>query len=61
MTSAIMELNIGQRASISKSITVNDIEQFAEVVGDRNPVHLDDNYATQTIFKKRAITEELGI
>ena len=55
-----MGLDIGQSASISKSITGEDIERFAEVVGDRNPVHLDDNYATQTIFKKRIAHGMLG-
>ncbi|KPL07236.1 hypothetical protein AMJ86_05110 [bacterium SM23_57] len=55
-----MELNIGQCASISKTITGEDIERFAEVVEDRNPVHLDDQYAKQTIFKKRIAHGMLG-
>ena len=48
-----MPLEIGTSASLSKTITGDDITQFAQLVGDNNPVHLDDNYAKTTIFKKR--------
>ncbi len=48
-----MPLEIGTSASLSKTITSDDINKFAEVVGDHNPVHLDDEYAKTTIFKKR--------
>ena len=39
--------------SVSKVITDRDIELFAEVSTDRNPVHLDDDYAQDTIFGGR--------
>jgi 3-hydroxybutyryl-CoA dehydratase len=39
--------------SISKVITDRDIEMFAEVSTDRNPVHLDEDYAQETIFGGR--------
>ena len=38
---------------MSKIITANDIIQFAEITGDKNPIHLDDDYASNTRFKKR--------
>ena len=38
---------------LQKEITDRDIELFAEVSTDRNPVHLDDAYAQDTIFEGR--------
>ncbi len=49
----IHELNIGDSAQISKKITEADINDFARVTGDVNPVHLDQAYAEKTIFKGR--------
>ncbi len=40
--------------SITKQVTDHDIELFAEVSTDHNPVHLDDTYAKDTMFKRRA-------
>ncbi len=50
-----MAPDIGASASLSKTITSDDIDKFAEVVGDNNPVHLDDDFAKTTIFKKRIV------
>jgi len=38
---------------VRKVVTDRDIEMFAEVSTDRNPVHLDDAYAQDTIFEGR--------
>jgi 3-hydroxybutyryl-CoA dehydratase len=48
-----MKFNIGDSASISKTITDADIHGFAEVTGDHNPLHLDDDYAAKTRFGRR--------
>jgi 3-hydroxybutyryl-CoA dehydratase len=48
-----MKLKIGDSASISKTITDADIQAFAEVSGDHNPLHLDEEYAAQTRFGRR--------
>jgi acyl dehydratase len=48
-----MKFNIGDSASISKTITDADIHAFAEVTGDHNPLHLDDEYAAKTRFGRR--------
>jgi 3-hydroxybutyryl-CoA dehydratase len=45
------DLEIGMEASFAKSVSEADIVAFAEVTGDKNPVHLDDDYAAKTIFK----------
>ncbi len=52
-TIVIEDLAIGMSRELSKEITDRDIELFAEVSTDRNPVHLDDAYAQDTIFEGR--------
>ncbi|MGB3718526.1 MAG: acyl dehydratase [Proteobacteria bacterium] len=47
------DLELGMEASYQKLVTEGDINAFAEVTGDRNPVHLDPEYAAKTIFKER--------
>lgn len=47
------DLEIGMTRSLSKVITDKDIEMFAEVSTDHNPVHLDADYAAKTMFKGR--------
>ena len=49
----IDEIKVGDSAQISKTITEGDIELFARVTGDFNPVHLDQAYAEKTMFKGR--------
>jgi len=49
----IDEIKVGDSAQISKTITESDIELFARVTGDFNPVHLDQAYAEKTMFKGR--------
>ncbi|MDR4887126.1 MaoC family dehydratase [Fredinandcohnia sp. QZ13] len=44
---------VGQTASCSKTITETDIHLFAELSGDFNPIHIDDEYAKKTRFNKR--------
>ncbi|WP_417249408.1 MaoC family dehydratase [Celeribacter sp.] len=52
-TICIEDIEIGMTRSLRKVVTDRDIELFAEVSTDRNPVHLDDAYAQDTIFEGR--------
>ena len=52
-TIVIEEMEIGMSRYVEKTVTDRDIELFAEVSTDRNPVHLDDDYARDTIFEGR--------
>lgn len=52
-TICIEDLEIGMTRSLRKVVTDRDIELFAEVSTDRNPVHLDEAYAQDTIFQGR--------
>jgi 3-hydroxybutyryl-CoA dehydratase len=44
---------IGQTASLQKTITEEDVSLFADVTGDRNPIHLDAAFAQKTRFGGR--------
>ena len=46
------DLEPGMEASLARTVTAADILAFAEITGDRNPVHLDPEYAARTIFKE---------
>lgn len=52
-TIVIEDLEVGMTRSLRKIVTDQDIELFAEVSTDRNPVHLDEQYARDTIFEGR--------
>ena len=47
------ELAVGQSASYSRTVEDRDIRLFAEVSGDVNPVHLDEDFAAGTEFGGR--------
>ena len=49
----IEDLSLGMEASHEKIVREEDISLFADLTGDRNPVHLDEAYAGSTPFKAR--------
>lgn len=52
-TIVIEDLEVGMSRSLTKVVSDRDIELFAEVSTDHNPVHLDDDYAENTMFHGR--------
>jgi 3-hydroxybutyryl-CoA dehydratase len=48
-----MDFTEGQSASLTRVVTAADVEAFAAITGDVNPVHLDDAYAAGTRFGRR--------
>lgn len=48
-----MNLKVGDKFSTSKQITDQVVRAFAELSGDYNPIHLDDEFAAGTRFGKR--------
>ena len=50
-----MKLYIGQTASLSKAFTSEEVLLFSELSLDKNDIHLNDEYAQKTIFKKRIV------
>lgn len=49
----IDELEIGQSASFTKTVTEADCYNYAGVSGDFNPAHINEAYAEKTFFKSR--------
>ncbi len=53
-------INIGDTFEHHFSFSQEDVVLFAKVTGDNNPVHLDEEYAANTIFKRPIIHGMLG-
>ena len=49
----IEEISPGMSASISHLVTEVDVARFAELSGDDNPVHLDEEYASKSRYGRR--------
>lgn len=49
----IDQLEIGQEASFTKTITEADVYMYAGITGDFNPAHIDEEYAKNTMFNTR--------
>jgi 3-hydroxybutyryl-CoA dehydratase len=45
--------NIGDSAKLIREITESDIYSYAKISGDFNPIHIDEKYAKNSIFKTR--------
>jgi acyl dehydratase len=54
-------LKVGDSASIEKIFTKEDVKKYAELTGDFNPVHFDEEYTKTTIFKKPIVQGPLVI
>ena len=46
-------LEVGQKAEYKKSVEERDIQLFAAMSGDHNPVHLDAEFAAKSMFRER--------
>lgn len=51
----INELYIGQSCTLSKKFTSDDVSLFANLSMDKNPIHLDEDYAAQSPFGSRLV------
>ena len=47
------EINIGDKAFFTKKLNEKDIEVFARMSGDFNPLHVDEEFAKESIFHQR--------
>lgn len=47
------DLSVGMSERLSKTIAASDVVGFAQVTGDRNPIHLSEHFAAKTPFKTR--------
>jgi 3-hydroxybutyryl-CoA dehydratase len=53
VTVKLEELEVGQSAEFTKTVSSEDVERFAEITGDFNPVHLDEAVAEKSFFGGR--------
>jgi 3-hydroxybutyryl-CoA dehydratase len=44
---------VGDRASFTKTVTEDDVNAFARLIGDFNPLHVDEEYARRSRFGRR--------
>lgn len=47
------DMHVGMSETIEKVIGNDEVQIFAELTGDNNPIHLDEDYAATTMFKGR--------
>jgi 3-hydroxybutyryl-CoA dehydratase len=50
---SIDEISVGDWAEVAKTISESDVYTFAGVTGDFNPAHVNEQYASNTFFKRR--------
>lgn len=50
-----MMLNVGMTANLTKTINEDDVFKFAELTGDFNPIHINEEEAEKSIFKHRIV------
>jgi acyl dehydratase len=50
-----MKIEVGQRASRRLTLTADHVEKFAEISGDRNPLHFDEAFASKTKFGRLVV------
>lgn len=39
---------VGDEAEVRRVVSVNDLQEFAHITGDMNPIHLDEKFAKKT-------------
>ncbi len=54
-TDRLSELHVGYSDSVTRTITAKDVETFASLSGDQNPLHMDDEFAARTEFSQRVV------
>jgi len=48
-------IKVGDKASLSRVFTEEDVIKYSEISTDTNPIHLDETYASSTVFGKRIV------
>jgi acyl dehydratase len=50
-----MNVEVGQKATRTLTVTREDVEKYAEITGDRNPLHFDERFASGTPFGRLVV------
>jgi len=51
----LMDLSVGQKAVRSLTLTAEHVRTYAEITGDYNPLHFDEDFTSKTKFKKLVV------
>ena len=54
------DLQVGMSDSFAKTVTEADVVLFAGITGDSNPIHINEEFAAQTMFKGRIVHGEFS-
>jgi 3-hydroxybutyryl-CoA dehydratase len=49
----VSEIAVGDRVEVDYVVTSDDLRKFAELSGDWNPVHFDEEFAAKSMFRQR--------
>lgn len=49
------DVPIGRKHAIERTMTAADVDAFGHLSGDLNPLHMDDDFARRTPFKRRVV------
>lgn len=47
------DLSVGMTERLAKTVSSSDVVGFAQLTGDRNPIHLSEHFAAKTMFGRR--------
>lgn len=47
------QISIGDQAELSLTARAETVEAYANLIGDTNPVHLDEEFAAKSLFRRR--------
>jgi 3-hydroxybutyryl-CoA dehydratase len=49
------DFNVGDSATVQKTTSDDTVQQFADLTGDFNPLHVNEEFAAQSMFKRRLV------
>ena len=54
-TDPFLKFKVGDKVSITHAITAKDVDNFANLTGDDNPLHMSDEFAREHLFGERVV------
>ena len=55
------KLTVGDKSSMTRTFTEEDVTKFADLTGDHNPLHLDKDFAAETMFERPVVHGVLNL